>query len=147
MKNYNSDRVNYDHWNEIKKRLQVLAKCKKFKEREVWWCAIGLNLGTEIFGKGSAFARPVLILKKFNDGQFLGVPLSTKDKTGQYYFNFSLRGQMSTAVLSQVRTFSVYRLFNRMGRINQETFLKLVQAYVSIFKIIRPLDCSRGTSA
>ena len=47
-----------------------------FKEGEVWWCSVGLNVGEEEFGKGERFVRPVLIFKKFTQNSFLGIPLT-----------------------------------------------------------------------
>ena len=42
-----------------------------FKEGEIWWCGIGMNIGREIFGKGAKFIRPVVVLKKLNKDSFL----------------------------------------------------------------------------
>ena len=36
-----------------------------FREKEVWWVALGVNIGFEQDGKGEEFRRPILILKKF----------------------------------------------------------------------------------
>lgn len=35
----------FDSWNDIKKNLDGKAKDMLFKEREVWWCNLGLNIG------------------------------------------------------------------------------------------------------
>jgi mRNA interferase MazF len=56
-----------------------------FKEGELWWCSIGMNIGVEIFGKGADCARPVVIFKKFNADSLLGIPLTTKPKEGAQY--------------------------------------------------------------
>ena len=29
-----------------------------FKEKEIWWCYFGENIGTEMNGKGDFFTRP-----------------------------------------------------------------------------------------
>ncbi len=58
----------FDKWNEKKKKLdvRVIEETLFFKEAEVWWIHIGLNIGFETNGKGEEFTRPVLILKKYN---------------------------------------------------------------------------------
>lgn len=56
-----------------------------FKERDVWWVSIGINVGYEEDGKHEKFLRPVLVLRKFNRKLFLGVPMSTKIKDSRYY--------------------------------------------------------------
>ena len=49
-------------WNEKKICLDQSKKYRHPREQEIWWCSIGLNVGTEIYGKGEDFARPVLII-------------------------------------------------------------------------------------
>ena len=41
---------NYDLWFPQKKKLDRKQNPPSFKEREVWWCQIGVNVGYEIFG-------------------------------------------------------------------------------------------------
>ena len=43
----------FDKWNELKKKLHNSEKPKKFyfREREIWWCSLGLNIGFEEDGK------------------------------------------------------------------------------------------------
>ena len=47
-------------------------------EGDLWWCAIGENVGIESAGKGRNFTRPVIVLKKFGRHGFLGIPTTTK---------------------------------------------------------------------
>ncbi len=65
-------------WLKVKINLRSSKAKPLFKEGEVWWCSIGINIGVEIYGKGKKFTRPVLIFKKFNEGSFLGIPLTTQ---------------------------------------------------------------------
>lgn len=51
-----------------------------FKERDIWWCAVGENVGTEVCGKGKNFSRPVLVLKRLSRRNFFGLPMTTKSK-------------------------------------------------------------------
>ena len=80
---------NFNEWNEKKKEIHnniskkdILDKKVYFKDREVWWVSIGINIGFEIDGKNHDFERPVLIIKKINKNQFWGLPLTSKDKEG-----------------------------------------------------------------
>ena len=52
-------------WLRITIRLRNRQRKPLFKEGEIWWCSIGLNVGDEEYGKGPFFQRPVLIFKKF----------------------------------------------------------------------------------
>ena len=58
---------NYKHfkeWIKVKETKHFENVPRTIREGEVWWCAIGENVGIEINGKSETFARPVLILKK-----------------------------------------------------------------------------------
>lgn len=55
-----------DRWNEVKKKLQFRSRTPYFKQGEIWWVSVGLNLGSESYGKGVMFRRPVLVLKKLS---------------------------------------------------------------------------------
>ena len=48
-----------------------------FHEGDIWWVRLGVNVGFEIDGKHKQFARPVIVLKKYNQYSFLALPLST----------------------------------------------------------------------
>lgn len=93
-----------------------------YKARDIWWTTIGHNLGDEEDGKGALFSRPVLVLKTFNRHLFWGIPLSTVQKNGKYYYQFTVHGKHSTALLSQLRIFDTKRLLDRYGMINQDDF-------------------------
>ena len=109
----------YDSWNELKKNFSK-AKRVYFDKGEIWFAAIGKNLGDEEDGKNQNFERPVLITRKFNNNIFLGVPLTSNDgKEGKYYHKLvSFSG--STAILSQIRLFDAKRLLRLMGRISND---------------------------
>ena len=73
----------FDIWNKQKKLLNIRNITNLyFSERQIWWCSIGCNIGSEIDGKHINFERPVLILKKVNKAQFIGIPLTSKKKIG-----------------------------------------------------------------
>ena len=41
----------FDSWNELKKTLETQEKQILFKEREIWWTSIGINVANESCGK------------------------------------------------------------------------------------------------
>jgi mRNA interferase MazF len=92
-----------------------------FHQKEIWWCSVGCNIGTEIDGKHSDFERPVLIIKKINRHQFIGLPLTTSAK----HLESTRKIIISTGsyvVLSQIRTLSVKRLCRKIKKINRTEF-------------------------
>lgn len=114
---------NFDQWNELKKNLEKNKKTVFFKEREIWWVNVGINIGDEECGKGKRSVRPVLIIKKFNNHFFFGIPLSTKQKKdNKYYFNFTFKSMKQAAIMCQAKVFSTKRLCDMNGKIGKEIF-------------------------
>lgn len=103
----------FDSWNNLKKKLDAGSnKLNSFpKEKEVWIADIGVNIGYEQNGNENNFSRPVLIIKKFNNHMFWAVPLSTKQKDLDFYFNYIDRDdQKVSAILAQMKLISIKRL-------------------------------------
>ena len=77
---------NYLGWHKKKDELEARSIVPNFREGDIWWCSLGLNLGYEEDGKNENFERPVVVIKKFNKDIFIGLPLSSVVKIGPYYF-------------------------------------------------------------
>lgn len=119
----------YWKWHLVKAKLNDRGDQPFFYEREIWFCAIGLNVGREQDGKHDWFERPVLVLKKFNWETFWGVPLTTRFHENSYhYFRFSVNGKVMSASLSQLRLFDVRRILRKAGMMHEKDFLKLKEA-------------------
>ncbi len=56
-----SMRKNFDQWNTEKKNIHNRKNDVFAYPREIWWCALGINVGAEIDGKSDNFERPVLL--------------------------------------------------------------------------------------
>lgn len=118
-------RKDFDDWNILKKKLDSKEKLPTFKQREVWWCHIGFNVGDEENGKNLNYHRPILIIKKFNQRIFLGLPLTTQIKESYYYHQIVFQDKIQCAMLSQVRILDSKRLDRRMGKVITEEFALL----------------------
>ena len=116
----------YDSWNELKKEVsKEIDQPDRFpKEGEVWISIFGKNIGFEENGTGESFSRPVLIVKKFNNLMFWSIPLSTKQKKLDFYFNFTdPSGLLVAAILAQMKLISVKRLRRKLYDIPQEQLI------------------------
>jgi len=121
-------RKDFDRWNTIKKQLETTEAPLTLlpRKREVWTCILGENLGFEQSGTGTGFARPVLIVKKFNNKIFWVVPLSTKQKTLDFYYNFrDPSGNLGSVILAQMRLVSVKRLKRFLYELPGNQFLEI----------------------
>jgi mRNA interferase MazF len=138
----------FDHWNSIKKHIQNRKDSEGvyFREREVWWAQLGVNVGFEQDGKGELVQRPALILRKFNKHVMLVLPLSTKHKPGnQYYFRFMCPdGAERSAILSQIRLIDIKRLNEKMFVVDEATFETIKKATLDVIAN-RPPDISSSS--
>lgn len=123
----------FDRWNKKKRQLNGSEGTALFHEREVWWCALGTNIGYEQDGSSELFTRPVVILSKFNLDACLVVPLTAKPKKGKYYFSVgNVSGREAVAVLSQIRFVDRKRLADKIATMEQDTFDALTKVVVKV---------------
>lgn len=104
-----------------------------FNEGEIWWCAVGENVGIEINGKGKLFSRPVFVYKKLSKGGFLGIPFSTQDKKGSWFVEIIFKGEKNIANLSQIRTFSSSRMYEKMGSLDDNDIKKIKNGFLRLY--------------
>ena len=104
-----------------------------FNEGEIWWCAVGENVGIEINGKDKAFSRPVYIYKKLSRDGFFGIPLSTNAKIGSWYIEISFQEQKVVANLAQCRVFSHLRMYEKMGALEESDILKIKDGFLRLY--------------
>lgn len=116
----------YDLWFPQKKKLNRRYNLPSFHEGQVWWCRIGVNIGSEILGKGNHFTRPVLIIKKYNDRMFLAAALSTSNLKNRKYVPAHVLvnvGKTRGAVrLDQLRALDAQRLGNFIESLSKQKF-------------------------
>jgi pseudaminic acid cytidylyltransferase len=133
----------FDKWNRVKKLLNTKKQTLGFREKDILFVSVGKNIGYETLGKGDEYLRAVLVVKKFGKYSFFGVPLSTKTKEGDFYFNFSYKTSIvSTALLSQAKVFDAKRAKYRSGQIRQRDFEMLVD---KLMGVITPFSKEKGS--
>lgn len=112
----------FDKWNKLKKGIEAeISEPNKFpKEGEVWISSIGRNIGFEQNGGGDNFSRPILVIKKFNNHMFWVVSLSTKQKSFDFYFNFTDPSNEAVAViLAQLKLMSIKRFKRKLYELDK----------------------------
>lgn len=125
----------FDKWNEQKKILENKQEEILFKEREVWWCSIGLNVGSESCGKGELFRRPILVLKKLSGNNFIGIPLSMQKKIGSWFVDISIPDGVRYVLLYQIRMFSIHRLQRQITTIEKGDFDRVKQKLEALLEL------------
>ena len=130
------DKLN--HWNEVKKRTQASKRKLGIKPRDIFWAKIGQNIGSEEYGKNDNFARPIIIIKKLTHDLFIGIPLTSTIKDNDYFHSFEYNNKSNgltknSAMILQVRTFSIKRLMNKTGVISKEDFDVVIKKSKELF--------------
>lgn len=123
---FEQENKDFDGWIIVKENMHNAGRVPDIREGEIWWCAVGENVGVEINGKNDVFSRPVLILKKLSRYGFLGVPLTSQEHIGSWYVSFEFKNKKQYASLAQIRVLSVCRLYRKMGMV-PESDLEIVK--------------------
>lgn len=115
----------FSAWHEKKNQVDIKDR-PFFREREIWFVALGLNVGVEQNGRGMDFLRPIIVFRKFNSESFWAIPLTKAKKKGIFYLSFSFEpGIISVANLSQLRLIDSRRLAYPIGEMSQIDFTAL----------------------
>lgn len=127
----NAMNKDFDQWNELKKRLDIVSVPPLFREGEVWWCSVGLNIGYEVMGKHLEFTRPVLVLRKYNRHTFFGLPPTSKRKPIPAHYPLDVAGKQGSLLLDQGKTFDSRRLCRRMLHLSKERLQHIKEAFMA----------------
>ena len=112
----------------MKKKTNA-EKPRFYTVREVWWCRVGVNVGTEQDGKGEWYARPCVILRGFGPDACLVVPLTTSPRDHALRIPVGLvEGVEARANLSQIRVVDTRRLEAKIGFLAESIFSKVRKA-------------------
>lgn len=125
----------FSSWGSVKEHIHSTSATVFFKEREVWWCSVGVNIGNEQDGTGKRFDRPVLIIKKFNTELCWVIMLTSKVKIGNYYVSVGkILDRDATAVISQIKIIDKKRLIRKITTLNIEIFKHIKSKIINLMK-------------
>jgi mRNA interferase MazF len=118
----------FDRWSKLKKAINASEESERvyFHEGDIWWARVGVNIGFEIDGKHRQFARPVIVLKKYNKHSFLALPLTTAVRPNRWRVGIgTVAGKDAFAVLSQLRNLDSLRLYQKIGHVDTELLMRI----------------------
>jgi mRNA-degrading endonuclease toxin of MazEF toxin-antitoxin module len=125
----------FQAWHGKKEKIHNDKKRPFFHEREVWFCSLGLNVGFEQDGSGEEFLRPVIIIKKFNNEVFWGLPFTKIIKSGKYYYQVSFGDRNpATVILSQIRLIDAKRLQYKIGDADEKEFAEIKKRLAALIQ-------------
>jgi len=125
----------FDEWNKRKKILneRILQDSFFFLEREIWWTSTGVNIGNEIDGKNDNFERPILIIKKFDENNFIGIPISTKYHLDNAVHKMFYNKESRYILIKQLRHYSSNRLLRLIMRVDEVEFSLIRDKVMNLF--------------
>jgi len=95
----------------------------------MWWCAFGMNIGSEQDGE-----RPALIVKRFSNQTFIVAPLTTSESSHPMRIPLGIvNGEKVSVVISQMRIIDTKRLINVIGYVDKEIFGKIRKTIRDLF--------------
>ena len=124
----------FDRWNEEKKCVHNVGKRKYFREREIWWCKMGINVGDEQDGTGQIFDRPVLIIKGLSMNTCLIASLTSSKNLHKMRIPIgNIDGKDDSVILSQLKTIDTKRLIEKICNADSEKFEDVRKAIRELF--------------
>ena len=112
----------FDEWNKEKKRAHA-EQPRLYTVREIWWCRLGINIGSEQDGSGDKFLRPAVILRGFGPDVCMVVPLTTSPRKHPLRINVGMiQGKEAVAMLSHIRVIDTRRLVEKVGFLDAVIF-------------------------
>jgi mRNA-degrading endonuclease toxin of MazEF toxin-antitoxin module len=123
---------NWKDWFSLKPKLDEQNFRLSFKEREIWYCYFGTNIGFEIDGK-EEFLRPCLIIKKLSKETCYVIPLTSNLKTGSWYYPSFIQNKHGSYIFSQMKLIDSKRLKYFVERLDENKFLKIKTEFINFF--------------
>lgn len=119
----------FDGWNQQKKQTHERSHAPYAHERELWWCAVGVNIGFEQDGSGEEYRRPVLIIRGISRNTCIVVPLTASPQSHPLRISLGIvDGKEARAIISQLRVIDTKRLVRKIGRLDKTHFSTVKKA-------------------
>jgi len=129
----------FDRWNGAKKALDEGVRGPHCHEREIWWCAIGVNGGSEQHSQTEDFSRPIVVVRRFTRDIFWGIPLTTKFKDNiPFRIRFTIGGIANDALILQMRAYDRKRLVRQIDVVPKEVFAQITNEIIDAVKTTDP---------
>jgi len=123
----------FDKWNTEKKQTNA-EQPRLYTVREVWWCRLGVNVGSEQDGSGRAFLRPVVIVRGFGADTCMIIPLTTSSRRHPLRVPVGVvQGEEASAILSQIRVVDTRRLVEKVGFLDKGMFGRIRKTVRKLF--------------
>lgn len=125
----------FHDWNKKKIKIDENRTFNHPKEKEIWWCSVGVNIGCEVYGKGLDYTRPVLVINAEGSESFIGIPLTSNIKNKKYSCIIKTDDDvLHTVLVYQIRSFDKRRLMERKYALSNEEYSKIEKYFKKLYK-------------
>jgi mRNA interferase MazF len=100
------------------------------RQGSVWFCNFGLNIGYEIDGKDQNFLRPALVLKSFERGGGVVIPLTSVQKQNKYLIPIN---EISFVNITQIRYLDSRRFYRFIYTLEENKFKEIITQVKKLF--------------
>lgn len=125
----------FDAWNQVKKHLNEDDRKVNIRAGDIRWIAFGVNIGSEIDGKGKAFTRPGLIVDVSGSNYAFVIPMSTKLKKTIGYVPFEFKAKKISFCVHQCKTISQKRILRRIGHLSNNVLQEFKNDIKTFYKL------------
>jgi mRNA interferase MazF len=95
-----------------------------------------VNVGSEVFGKGHDYTRPVLVINAEGSESFIGIPLTSNIKNKKYSCIIKTDDNvLHTVLVYQIRSFDKRRLTERKYILSNEEYSKIEEYFKKLYKL------------
>ena len=91
-----------------------------------------VNVGEEVYGKGEASRRPVVIFKKLSGNSCIAIPTTTKTRNGSWFHHLHIKDKDRWVMMNQMRFLSANRLWVRESSLSSEEFSALKKSVAEL---------------
>lgn len=119
----------FDGWHKTKKQIDALPITKYIHPRDIWWCALGINIGAESDGKNENYERPVIVMKVYNKETMVVLPITTRKKSDAFHFETITGDRTVWVKLTQTRVVSGKRFLRKLNVVDEKQFEALKNAW------------------
>lgn len=121
----------FDIWNNLKKKISTDRESIFCNPKEIWWCFLGKNIGSEQDGKNYSFERPVLIIKIFNQDLCRIIPLTSRFRNDSNHVGIHYLEKDASIIISQMKTISTKRLSRKITILDDTQFQKVIEKSIN----------------
>lgn len=124
----------FDNWNSRKKEINKKGENKLYHARELWWCSLGVNVGSEQDGSGEKYDRPVLILKGLSKQTCIILPITSSAEKHKMRIPIGqVQNEGASVIISQIKVIDTKRLIYKIGFLDKDIFSKITKTIKDLF--------------